>query len=272
MANKIGWCSKTWNPVWGCLNHCEYCYARGIARFRYKQMYEIEFNHWKKFHPILKDPFHCDWDMDYLSGLKDFKPTFLNAQFDKKLPKKPQRIFVGSMSEIYYWEKEWIEKVIEKIRQYRQHTFQFLTKFPEVYSRYKFPDNCWLGVTITNQEDIHYNWSYFFNIPNRRNVKFFFSFEPLLGEINLSFYLSVDTLHKGFYQLIDWVIIGAETGNRKGKVIPKLEWIVDIVEYCRNNKIPVYLKDSIIKAYPDLAFEYPNFHKFPGFYDKKENR
>jgi len=30
--NKIGWCDLTFNPVWGCLNHCEYCYARKIAK------------------------------------------------------------------------------------------------------------------------------------------------------------------------------------------------------------------------------------------------
>ena len=32
IMNKIGWCLMTWNPVWGCRNHCEYCYARGIAK------------------------------------------------------------------------------------------------------------------------------------------------------------------------------------------------------------------------------------------------
>jgi len=38
--NKIGWCDMTWNPVWGCRNNCEYCYARKIAGFRYKQIAE----------------------------------------------------------------------------------------------------------------------------------------------------------------------------------------------------------------------------------------
>jgi len=247
MANKIGWCSKTWNPVWGCLNHCEYCYARGIARFRYKQMYEIEFNHWKKFHPILKDPFHCDWDMDYLSGLKDFKPTFLNAQFDKKLPKKPQRIFVGSMSEIKYWDLVWIQKVLDKIKEYPQHTFIFLTKFPEVYNEWIFPKNCWLGVTITKNIDIwgdgEGHWSSLFNV---ENIKFI-SIEPILEKFTAIKFISN----------FDWVIIGAETGNRKDRVIPKREWIEDMVHYCRDNDIPIYLKDNLKEIYPIEIKEFP---------------
>ena len=234
--NKIGWCDMTFNPVWGCLNHCEYCYARKMA---------------KRFY----------------SDLKDFKPTWLEQQFNKSFPKKPQRIFVGSMSEIYYWKKEWMEKVLDKVRQYPQHTFQFLTKFPDIYLRYDFPKNCWLGMTITKEENINKNWIRLYRATyaftnNRfldKNTKFYYSIEPLLDSIN------PESL-KG----INWVILGSETGNKKGKVIPKLEWITNIVDYCRNNNIPVYLKDSIIKLYPDLAFEYPNYHKFPGFYDKKE--
>ena len=42
MKNKIGWCDRTFNPVGGCLNHCEYCYARGIAKRFWKQMCDKE--------------------------------------------------------------------------------------------------------------------------------------------------------------------------------------------------------------------------------------
>lgn len=235
--HKIGWCSMTWNPVVGCLNHCEYCYARGIAKRFWKRMWEIEANHQWKQHP------GWAWTGDHLSGLKDFKPTFLNAQFEKKFPKKPQRIFVGSMSEIYYWEKEWIEMVIEKVKQYPQHTFQFLTKFPRIYSQWAFPLNCWLGITVTGQEE-NINEQKIFAGDNAnleyRNIKFI-SFEPLLQKI-----------YPEFMTDIDWVILGAETGNRKNKVIPKLEWILDILHYCQKTKIPIYLKDSLYWIYKDI--------------------
>jgi len=240
MKNKIGWCNMTWNSVWGCLNHCPYCYARKIASFRYKRMIEIEFNHYWKKHPTWA------WTGDHLSGLKDFRPTFLEAQFDKKFPQKSQKIFVGSMSEIKYWKNEWVEMVLKKIRQYPQHIFQFLTKFPGVYLWYKFPVNCWLGITITDTKNYDYLEYQKFKISNPDNLKFI-SFEPLLNEISINL------------EGIDWVILGAETGGRKDKVFAKRSWIESILINCYKKGIPVYIKESIIKWQPQLK----RFKEFP---------
>jgi len=234
----------TWNPVWGCLNHCEYCYARKITKRFGSLMAENEYRKTSYISDagITTPDDEC---VGFTDNLKNFKPTFLYSQFGKKFPKKPQKIFVGSMSEIYYWKKEWIEKIIEKVKQYPQHTFQFLTKFPKVYSKYIFPKNCWLGTIITKNDDFD-KGAYNFIFPknsetNRHNIKYI-SFEPLLGKI-----LDLEIL-----KYFDWVIIGAETGNRKGKVIPKLEWIDDIIYYCRKNNIPIYLKDSLKPICPSL--------------------
>ena len=240
MKNKIGWCNLTFNPVWGCLNNCEYCYARKIANFRYNRMIEIEFkHHWKK-HPTWA------WAGDHLSGLKDFKLTFLEAQFDKIFPQKAQKIFVGSMSEIKYWKDEWMEMVLEKIRQYPQHVFQFLTKFPGVYLWYKFPVNCWLGITITDTKNYDHLEYQKFKISNPDNLKFI-CFEPLLNEISLDL------------EGIGWVILGAETGNRKDRIFAKRHWIEPILINCYKKGIPVYIKDSIIKWQPQLK----KFKQFP---------
>ncbi|RXG63697.1 DUF5131 family protein [Candidatus Atribacteria bacterium 1244-E10-H5-B2] len=238
MKNKIGWCSMTFNPCWGCLNHCEYCYARKIAKRFWKQRYMEECNYQFKLHP------DWVWTGDHLSGLKDFKPTWLESKFNKKMPKKPQRIFVGSMSEIAYWREEWVEKVIEKVRQYPQHTFQFLTKYPnDVYFKYNFPKNCWLGITVTKETDMHKNdWNYLYG----KNI-YFISFEPLLEEINLHF---LD------HRNINWVIIGFQTNPFK-KIEEKA--VVNIIEYTRENNIPLFLKNSIYKGYPDL----PIIKEFP---------
>lgn len=239
--NKIGWCDMTWNPIWGCLNNCEYCYARGIAKRFYRQIYELEVKHHFERHPTWV------WTGDHLEGLRDFKPTFLYSQYCKKFPKKPQRIFVGSMSEIYYWDEEWIEMVIEKVKKYPQHTFQFLTKYPEVYDKYIFPKNCWLGVTITKEKDFERGIPYLFI--TSCNITFV-SVEPILGPINPKPFKNAN---------IDWVIIGAETGNRKGKVIPKLDWVLEIVRYCEHNKIPVYIKDNLTKYYAECR----GYKQFP---------
>jgi len=240
MKNKIGWCNLTFNPVWGCLNKCPYCYARAIAKRFWKKIWMIEANHQWKEHPTWA------WTGDHLSGLKDFKPTFLEAQFDKKFPQKTQKIFVGSMSEIYYWGDRWVEKVLGKVKLYPQHIFQFLTRHPEVYLNYDFPKNCWLGVTIVDTKDFDYLGYEKFKISNPDNLKFI-SFEPLLNEVSINL------------EGVDWVILGAETGNRKDKIFTKRHWIEKILVDCYKKGIPVYIKDSIIKWQPQLR----NFKGFP---------
>lgn len=146
------------------------------------------------------------------------------------------------------WEKEWIERVIEKTKQYPQHTFQFLTRDINVYNDWLFPENCWLGMTVTKRDDIKENNLYRLS-GSHLFKKVFISFEPLLEEIDPNDY--------SFFWDIDWVIIGAETGNRKGKIIPKREWIDKIVDYCRGAGIFVYLKDSLKGIYPEEIKEFP---------------
>lgn len=237
----------TWNPCWGCRNHCGYCYARTIAKRFWKQRYEEEFQYYIKKHPTWA------WTGDHLSGLKDFRPTFLEAQFDKKFPQKTQKIFVGSMSEINYWKKEWMQSVLLKIKQYPQHIFQFLTKFPEVYLRYIFPENCWLGTTIVNNNELS---NMDFTCGDR--IKFI-NIEPILEKIDARYieYINTGKFFDVKFQRIDWVIIGSETGYRRGKVTPRKEWIKDIVDCCRDNKILIYLKDSLKEIYPEEIKEFP---------------
>jgi len=250
MKNKIGWCNLTFNPVWGCRNICPYCYARAIAKRFWKKRYMEEIDYQFKLHP------DWAWTGDHLLGLQSFKPTWLESKFNKKLPVKPQRIFVGSMSEIGFWEKRWMEMVLGRILCYPEHTFIFLSKFPLAYSSYDFPLNCWLGLTIVKTPEYSEpdRWSLIeFKRNNLNNLKFI-CFEPLLENIDLSHYLDLTA--------INWVIVGAETGNRKGKVIPKREWIESIVRYCKKNNIPIYLKDSVLlgnikNIYPEEIKMFP---------------
>ena len=246
MANKIGWCDRTWNPVWGCLNHCEYCYARKMAKRFSNQIAENDYyiRYWGNKH--CAKGVNKTYVKKLSDDLKNFTPTFLYGQYSKKFPKKPQRIFVGSMSEIYYWKDEWLEKVLEKVKLYPQHTFQFLTKHSQVYLKYVFPTNCWLGITITKDDDLSYVSFLQFAYKDFKKIKYI-SFEPLLDKI----------IGLSLLKYFKWIIIGVETGNRKGKVIPKREWIENIVSYCRDKNIPIYLKDSLKDIYPVEIKEFP---------------
>ncbi|MCK4446557.1 MAG: DUF5131 family protein, partial [Candidatus Marinimicrobia bacterium] len=107
-----------------------------------------------------------------------------------------------------------------------------------------FPANCWLGVTVVRNKPIK-KIRY---ITIKRII--FLSIEPLLEEINHKY---IDDFKP------DWVIIGAETGNRKGKVIPNLDWVLEIVRYCEHHKIPVYIKDNLTKYYAECR----GYKQFP---------
>jgi len=233
---KIDWCDYTWNPVWGCLTGCEYCYARKLAKRFWKQMYIKELRFQQK---IANEPLR--------KNLAEFKPVFLQSNFNKKFPGKPSKIFVNSMSDIRWWKKHWMKRVLEKIKEYPQHTFLFLTKFPAVYEEYKFPQNCWLGVTFTGsygEESRLEEFGYARKVRNRN--LFFFSLEPFLDNY----------LFENYLLDIEWVIVGAQTNPYQP---PKREWIEEIIKHTRKLEIKLFIKDNVYRAYPDL----PVIKEFP---------
>lgn len=157
-------------------------------------------------------------------------PEWIESNFLKEFPKKPKRIFVNSMSDISFWKPEWMVKVLGKIYDNPQHMFMFLTKDPSVYSRYEFSyftPNVWLGVTISKENFLE-------NIPLsfmfESDSPVFFSLEPLSGKIDFE-----------YYPKPDWLIVGAESGNRKNKIIPQPEWIESLIDI----EIPLFMKDNL---------------------------
>jgi protein gp37 len=127
--------------------------------------------------------------------------------------------------------KGWI---LATIKQCPQHRFVFLTKNPKNLVKWSpFPDNCWVGVTATNNNAYQDGVGYLNLI--EATIKYI-SFEPLLGRIALD--------HPAWdisRQDINWIIIGAQT---KPIVMPKIEWVREIVEAADKAGIPVFLKDN----------------------------
>jgi protein gp37 len=56
--------------------------------------------------------------------------------------------------------------------------------------------------------------------------------------------------------VINQIIVGAETGNRKEKIKPKPEWLLDIYEYAIKNKIPLFFKESLRSYWPYFGYDY----------------
>lgn len=172
---------------------------------------------------------------------------FVPEEIDKAAKlKKPSRIFVCSTHDIMgnWIPDEWIKEIINRVKQYPQHTFQFLTKYPRRYDDWGFPVNCWLGVTDTGG-------SYFpsdtFADIIKPNIKFI-SFEPLLEPLKT--YIYADT---------DWIIIGAMTGAGSKKYQPKIEWIEDIILKAKQYNLPIYMKSNLKKVWRGkLIQEFPN--------------
>lgn len=159
------------------------------------------------------------------------KPQFFPERLEQLKSKKPKTIFMNSMSDIADWEEHWIEQTFKAMNENKQHNYLFLTKRPErleeiLEPRYT-PPNWWFGVTLT---DKHIPISF----TTHPTVKTFISIEPILTDFDNEVLIA------------DWIIIGAETGNRKGKIIPKKEWIENIVEMCKEVNTSVFMKNSLM--------------------------
>lgn len=250
---KIDWCDSTWNPVTGCLHDCEYCYARNIAnRFSagwnnisYKNIHELDYRQYG--HRI---DFKKPKAVPYPYG---FEPTFHRYKLDEYANKTGGNIFVCSMADLFgeWVPDEWICEVFDACEKAPQHNYLFLTKNPRRYSKNEYgygvpiADNMWYGTTITKWDDV----SRFNYLPAFCNT--FVSIEPLLEDIK------PEKCNIMFRQ-VDWFIIGAETGRQKDKVVPERKWIEDIVNACRKNGKPVFMKSSLVDIWGEqLIQEFP---------------
>ena len=161
------------------------------------------------------------------------------------LLKTPSTVFVGTTYDIWgdWIDSDYKKDILETIEVFHQHTFLFLTKNPKDYSSINIPlMNCWLGVSETGKEFILDD---FYEIikPNHK----FISFEPLLKEIDME-HVPIN---------IDWIIIGALTKNSK-VVQPeeggtKIEWVLPLIKWANKWKVPVFLKNNLLKLYPSLT-------------------
>ena len=239
---KIEWAKNpdgsqgyTWNPITGCLNGCEYCYARRLANGRLKSRYLaneqvalLDLETFRKFHfhnqKVLarEDPFYPRFWEDRLTEMELYTGV-------------GKGIFVCDMSDLFGIgiPEQWTRRVIRDIEMNRRNRFYLLTKQPQNLLKFSpFPDNCWVGVSATNMTMTIQALLRLSQVEAR--VKYI-SFEPLLSPT----YLVSEDLLVGD---IAWVIIGSQTKPDKP---PEVEWVEGIVKACDKAGIPVFLKDNL---------------------------
>lgn len=255
IKTKIPYCDSTWNIVTGCLHGCDFCYARRIAeRFGIKPFGYVE-------PTVLEEPI-------ILQGKKEpyplgFAPTFHRYRLDEpRRWKKPRTIFVCSMADLFgEWVPDtWIQEVFDACRKAPQHRYLFLTKNPKRFKEIRkngieLPEKCWIGTSATVNADCTANYpSKLRHLSDNWDTitQWFVSIEPILERFSKSSIENIATM--------DWVIVGAETGNRKEKVVPEKVWIDEIVEQCKESGTPVFMKESLRELMgKDFKQEYPLF-------------
>ena len=118
-TTAIAWCDRTWNPVRGCSRvspGCEHCYAELIAlRFSRDGL---------PFHGFVRR------DRNEKAQWTGKVELVENALTEPLSWRKPARIFVNSMSDLFHeaLPDEDILRVFDVMRQAEHHTFQVLTK------------------------------------------------------------------------------------------------------------------------------------------------
>jgi protein gp37 len=209
LKSSIEWTESTWNPVTGCTKispGCKHCYAERMAG-RLQAMGQ----------------------RNYVNG---FDLTLHEHALDLPLKwRKPQRIFVNSMSDLFHDDVpfDFIQRVFQVMRAAHWHRFQVLTKrsvrLAEIASKLDWPENVWMGVSIESD-------NYCFRASDLRKTRAhvrFLSLEPLLGPL--------PTLDLSG---IGWVIVGGESGPGARPI--KEQWVVDIKQLCRDSRVPFFFK------------------------------
>ena len=244
----INWTELSWNPITGCTKiseGCKHCYAETMA----KRLHAMHQKHYKN----------------------EFKLTLHPDTLGDPLKrKKPAKIFVCSMSDIFHKDVpyEFLKSIYQTMVDAPQHTFQLLTKRIERASDLvpklltdlfgntlaSNLSNVWLGTTVENQNNIK-RLEVLADIPAQVR---FASVEPMLSQITL-----------GQKYNLDWLIIGCESGDHRRPC--DLIWVREIVKECRELGIAPWVKQlnidgkviENIEQFPkDLQIrEYPNLIK-----------
>jgi len=207
--SAIEWTESTWNPVTGCSKvspGCAHCYAERMAK-RLKAI-----------------------------GQPNYDRGFQVATHERALElplgwKKPQMVFVNSMSDLFHNKvpEAFIRRVFDVMRRSSRHTFQILTKRAErmeaLGGKLDWPANVWMGVSVESRKYLR-RLDHLRRTPARVR---FVSFEPLL-----------EALGEPDFEGIDWAIVGGESGP--GARPMERTWVIQIRDTCLSADIPFFFK------------------------------
>jgi protein gp37 len=211
--SAIEWTDATWNPVRGCHKispGCGHCYAETFA---------------ERFRGVAGHPYE-----------QGFDPRIVPDKLDEPMRwKKPRRIFVNSMSDLFLHEfpDSYIEQCCATMQLASHHTYQVLTKRAERLVSFlaahphfaTLPHVLW-GVSVENKKH---------GLPRlealrRSNATWkMLSVEPLLEDLG-------DVEFNGY----GWVIVGGESGHGARPMHP--DWVRSIRDQAVAANVPFFFK------------------------------
>jgi len=212
--SSIEWTDATWNPVRGCTKispGCKHCYAQTFA---------------ERWRGIPNHPYERGFDLR----------TVPEKLFEPLRWKKPRKIFVNSMSDLFHPEvpDEYIIQVVRVMMEGDWHQYQVLTKRSErmrdlLNSKLSFAaesPHIWWGVSV---EDRKHGVPRIGHLSSTSAAVKFLSVEPLLEDLN-----EVDLTG------IDWLIAGGESGP--GARPMEEMWVQKLLAQCREQKVRFFFK------------------------------
>jgi protein gp37 len=239
--SKIEWTDATWNPIRGCSRvseGCRFCYAERVAaRFSGIGM------PYEGLAVVKSDGPHWTGEV-----------RFIEERLGDPLRwRKPRRIFVNSMSDLFH-EKlntDAIVRICEVMGRAKQHIFQVLTKRPErmlglLTDLQAFggnpPGHIWWGVSVEDQATADERIPLLLQTPAAVR---WVSYEPALGPVD--FTAIRRTRAEGFmrpldgrFNKLDWIVAGGESGHGARPAHP--DWFRSVRDQCVAAGVPFFFK------------------------------
>ncbi len=252
---KIEWTDATWNAIRGCSRiseGCRNCYAESVAnRFKGEGL-----------------PYE---GLIARTGQWNGKIKAVDSVMDQPFRwKKPRRIFVNSMSDLFHENLPFseIDKIFAVMSAANWHTYQVLTKrayrMQEYFKNDDWIDrvrkiawnlnpasayhethmigglpNVWLGVSVEDQKAAEERIPFLLETPAAVR---WISAEPLIGPIDFSgmWVPSNPAIHVNMLEKLDWVVVGGESGKSARPMHP--DWARTLRDQCVALDVPFLFK------------------------------